>query len=766
MTVDVSNCDKEPIHIPGYIQPHGALVAIQSNGSLNELLYKSANCKEFLGDSDRIHEILESLDLDRLKSSETQIERKSLLSLKASYTAFGNARGKASERIAVFDFDVIAHKNKAGYLILEFEKSQSTYQANQSLLPSYPEIQETLNQIENSLGLEDLCFRTVQSVKELSGFHRVMIYQFDSNWNGKVITEAKDPHQEAFLGLQYPASDIPAPARELYKRNWLRLIPNVNYSPVEILKKDEPNSLPPLDLSFSVLRSVSPMHLQYLKNMKVGASMSVSIMREGELWGLIAFHHDEPRYLPYELRQGLELIGKFFSLQLAAKRKTENIAYKQKLKSIQSRLTLAMRKESHFLGGLIKDASLNLLELVDGASGAAIVYRNQLQLIGKTPAHSQIQALTDWLRKRKPANPFYVTNSLSQEYPPALDFPDSACGLLCLTIPEPELGFVLWFKPEVLQTVNWGGDPKKPMELSHAGTTLNPRRSFSLWKETVRLQSLPFQSEELEVIETLRHNIIEIDLERQVVSTLKSNEELDEFAHVISHDLKEPLRGIRNLAEFLESDAGTRLDESEHSNLREIKSLSEKGTRLISELYEYSKLGRVELAVDQIDLHAILLDVLDRLSSFLKERNASVQIPTKLPQVLCDRIRVGELFSNLITNAVKYNDNSNKRVQIGFEELNLNGGGLTTVFYVADNGIGIEQQNQKRIFQIFERLHGPERYGGGSGSGLAIVKRIIERHSGQIWLKSTANLGSTFYFTLAPGIVPRSYTGIVPKWVR
>jgi two-component system, chemotaxis family, sensor kinase Cph1 len=235
------------------------------------------------------------------------------------------------------------------------------------------------------------------------------------------------------------------------------------------------------------------------------------------------------------------------------------------------------------------------------------------------------------------------------------------------------------------------------------------------------------------------------DLEAANVELQQSNRDLDDFAYIASHDLKEPLRGIHNYSMFLLEDYGDKLDEEGRAKLETLMRLTRRMEVLIDSLLQFSRLGRVDLAMDDVDLNETVAEVLDSLGINLQAERVEVVIPHPLPIVRCDRVRVGEIFHNLIVNAVKYNEQERKRVEIGWID------GEPPVFYVRDNGIGIQEKHFESIFRIFKRLHAREKFGGGTGAGLTIVKKIVERHNGRIWVESTPGAGTTFYFTLAKG---------------
>jgi signal transduction histidine kinase len=236
------------------------------------------------------------------------------------------------------------------------------------------------------------------------------------------------------------------------------------------------------------------------------------------------------------------------------------------------------------------------------------------------------------------------------------------------------------------------------------------------------------------------------ELARRNEELHQSNKELDDFAYIASHDLKEPLRGIHNFSNFLLEDYAEKLDDEGRSKLETLMRLTRRMESLIDSLLHFSRLGRVDLAMDQVDLNEIVAEVVDSLAITLKEEGIEVRVPRPLPKVRADRARVGEIFYNLMVNAMKYNDKPQKWIEIGVER-NGSGGGLP-VFYVRDNGIGIPEKHHDAVFRIFKRLHGREKFGGGTGAGLTIVKKIVERHRGRIWLESAAGEGTTFYFTL------------------
>jgi two-component system, chemotaxis family, sensor kinase Cph1 len=387
--------------------------------------------------------------------------------------------------------------------------------------------------------------------------------------------------------------------------------------------------------------------------------------------------------------------------------------------------------------------------------------------MGKTPEEADLKDLLEWIGSKTESNIFH-TNALSKDYPAAEKFQDCASGLLALTISKARKNFILWFRPEVTQTVNWGGDPDQPVAIdADRGCRLAPRKSFELWQEIVRGSSLPWKPCEIEAVAELRNAIVGIvlrhadELAEINIELQRSNQELDAFAYIASHDLKEPLRGIHNYSSFLLEDYAHTLEDEGISKLETLIRLTQRMEDLIDSLLHFSRIGRVELAKQQIDLNEQVKTVIEMLGISRQETSVDICIPQSLPSILCDRAQVNELFVNLISNAIKYNDKTEKWVEVGFldaanipepcpVEVKENNLQSAIVFYVQDNGIGIREKHLDVIFRIFKRLHGPSQYGGGTGAGLTIAKKIVERHGGIIWVKSIYGEGTTFYFTL-PG---------------
>ncbi|MCJ8280213.1 MAG: ATP-binding protein [Rivularia sp. ALOHA_DT_140] len=752
--VNLTNCDREQIHIPDSIQSHGVIFVLKPVDFT--VLQVSKNIQSLLGYSPE--DVLNQPLLNLLSESDiNSIER----CLAEDFDHVNPLKISLTIQDNIQYFDAIVHQYKE-LVILELEPTLEREYVN--FVKFYNLVNSCVAKIQATQTVLDCCNVIVKEIKKLTGFDRVMVYRFNDDGSGNIIAESKIDKMIPYLGLRYPATDIPLQARQLYINNWLRIISDVNYQPVEIIPTLNPLTKKNIDLSFSSLRSVSPIHIEYLKNMGVTASMSISIIRNQQLWGLIACHHSQPKYVSFEVRTVCEFLGKILSAELIEKQDNQELDSRIKIKNISKYFVERISQTDNFIDALIREEQ-KLLDIV-AATGVVVCSKDDFISIGEVPEKTEVQYLLNWVDNQTKDNIFH-TNTLPILYPQAEKYKDVASGLLALVISRTQRIYILWFRPEVIQTVDWGGNPTKSVEkLPDGEIRIHPRKSFALWQETVQNSSLPWKKSEIEAVAELRSAIVSIvlnkadELAKINIELERSNNELDAFAYIASHDLKEPLRGIHNYSSFLMEDYAEVLDEEGISKLQTLIRLTQRMEDLIDSLLHFSRLGRAELSFEETNLNDTLDNVLDVIKVSQLSNSIDISIPRTLPIVSCDRVQINELLTNLISNAIKYNRNPQKIVEIGFidtpeqlEQLNplihqkLKYQNQVTI-YVKDNGIGIPEKHFDNIFRIFKRLHGKKDYGGGTGAGLTIAKKIIARHGGEIWLKSKVGVGTTFYFSL------------------
>jgi two-component system, chemotaxis family, sensor kinase Cph1 len=757
--VSLTNCDREPIHIPNAIQSHGVLLTFTQTDL--QILQISQNSQALLGRSpaDLLGQPLSEL-MDRSQIAAIQscinADFENVNPLRLSLQIDGKSEL----------FEGIVHRSD-GVIVLELERlaiaTNATIDTQQGVnfFDFYKFVKAPIDRLQTTQTLAELAQQTVTTIRMLTGFDRVMLYRFAPDGSGHVIAEAKTDRIDSFLGLHYPASDIPQQAKELYRLNLLRIIPDIQYVPVAIEPSLNPATDKPLDLSMSVLRSVSPMHLEYLHNMGVRASMSISILRDRQLWGLIACHHYAPKQLSYETRTICEFLGQVISFEVGAKSDAEDSDYKLQIQTTQARFVNTIASCQTLREGFDRNPT-DLMALV-GATGVVFCERGQVACFGNTPPPDTIPNLIEWIESQLSEEAVYSTNTSIDEYAALSPYQDVASGLLALRISRIQQTYLLWFRPEVLQTIEWGGEPNKPAEVGDDNRLrLIPRKSFELWKETVGRTSIPWKACEIEAALELRMRIIGIVLQKADELALlnteleRSNIELDSFAYVASHDLKEPLRGIHNYSTFLIEDYGDKLGEDGTHKLETLMRLTQRMEDLIESLLHYSRCGRAELQFVPVNLADVVESVIEMIE-IGQTATVEFRVLRPLPTINCDRTQLSELFTNLISNGIKYNDRDAKSIEIGYilpteshadlpDDLEIDRS--QTIFFVKDNGIGIRAKHFENVFKIFKRLHPAGRYGGGTGAGLTIAKKIVERHGGTLVVTSVFGAGSTFYFTL------------------
>ncbi len=473
----LSNCDSEPIHIPGLIQPHGLLLALDEATLIIRRVSENSGDLVDIPPVDLVdHPLVELLGSDQIAHLRMILGSHDLIRVNP-------LKLRLPERRMDLAFNVVVHRVD-GELVLEAEPIQD--ENGEEFRTFYHEVRQATSRIQHSENDRALCQVAAEEVRRIIGYDRVMVYRFDPDWNGTVIAESQDDRLPiSYLGLHFPASDIPAQARRLYTISRLRCVPDVDYTPVGLLNGETATTDRSLDMSRCVLRSVSPIHVEYLRNLGVAATLCVSLLKGGALWGLIACHHHQPRRVCAERRLTCSFLGEIIEAQISMRVEGAERAHRVKTSAIQARF-LDLLARSSSLDGLASDPT-SVLEFVD-AQGAAIVHDGNCTLLGEAPDRAEIPGLID-LMTASLERGVYATNSLSASYPAAEEFKDVASGMLGVEISRERGDYLLWFLPEYVHTVNWGGNPDKPVSFEDGGATLHPRKSFELWKRAVTLQS-------------------------------------------------------------------------------------------------------------------------------------------------------------------------------------------------------------------------------------------------------------------------------------
>lgn len=756
--VTLTNCDSEPVQTPGCIQSHGVLLVLRPQtltivqASDNTVALLGQSVPELLGKPVAVvlgEEGAAQLQAFLLRES---VEHNPLYVLTHRSIA-GNA-----------PLDVTVHTVDAA-VVLEFEATDRSAQREPDY---YRLIKHSVARLQSATTLLSLCEIAAEEIRTLTGLDRVMIHKFHDDGNGEIIAESRDAGLSSWVGQHYPAHDLPEPARAVFRQTWIRPVRDIGTPLAEMVPLAHPDTGRGLTMTHCALRGPSVMYTEYLQNMGVRAALTLAIRRGDTLWGLITCHHySGPLTQSYGLRAACELLAQIVSLQHTSAEEREHHTYRLQLEEVHRQLVTQAANE----GGLaaMVDASPTLLDGMD-ASGVVLFHNERWWRIGSTPSEAALDTLSCWLHAlpdfQSPTRPVYATDSLTRDYPNGAALADVASGLLAFSLARNRRSVVIWFRPEVLRNMQWRGNPDyEPKTLGPHGTRLTPRHSFELYTQSVRGRCHPWKSVEIETALRFRMVIMELIVSRAEelaalnIDLARSNEELDAFAYVASHDLKEPLRGIYKYAHQLANDA-TADDEEHRGRLSGLMRLTMRMDSLLDSLLHFSRVGRIALQLDTTDLNEVVSEALEMVDARRSEKKNEIIVSNLLPQVLCDRIRVREIFVNLLSNALKYNAQPVVRIDIGclapFERLpqaNWPAQATSTpVYYVKDNGIGIDARHLDQIFKMFKRLHGRDDFGGGTGAGLTIVKKLVERHGGMVWVDSVVGLGSTFYFSLQPPV--------------
>ncbi|AOF98496.1 HWE histidine kinase domain-containing protein [Sphingobium sp. RAC03] len=622
--VDLTNCDREPIHVLGTIQPFGFLIALTADWLVSRV---SANSAAFIGhepeallgqpisavfSADAIHMLRNRITLLRGPDS---VERIFSLVLMDGGPAF----------------DIAVHFS-GQLVVIEGEPASYDEMEASSIVRS---MVSRLAQVE---GMAPFLRDGARQVRALTGFDRVMVYRFAEGGDGEVVAEALRSGVDSFYGLHYPASDIPVQARALYLRNIFRVIADVKAMPVPVVPALDPTGAA-LDMSLCLTRAVSPIHIEYLGNMGVGASLSISIIVEGKLWGLFACHHYAPRLPTFAQRSAAELFGQIFSMMLESRERAETATYEGKARQVADRLMAAVAQDhdllsnARWLGDIIFDTI--------PADGVGIYIDGQMTFSGLTPDPAAFSAIVTMLN-RVAASQIYTTDTLSAVLPGAADYADRAAGLLAIPLSRRPRDYVVLFRAEQLRSVRWAGQQDKHIEYGPNGPRLTPRKSFESWSQLVKGVALPFAPAELRVAEALRTALLEVvlrlsdsaDQERQ-----RANEKQELLIAELNHRVRNILSLIRGLLSQTRDSAAT-IEEFIGTLESRVHALARAHDQITADRWSPARL------YDLIEVEA---------GAYLGERRDRVQLsgPNVLLTPGCFTV-MALVIHEMLTNAAKY----------------------------------------------------------------------------------------------------------------
>ena len=701
-SVTLDNCDREPIHIPGFIQPHGALLAFSAAGVLS---FRSANAVALLGDDiPALGEVLSAHHFSGYPGFHELIEA-------VREAPDGDVIPHAMDMAGSHgSFDVIAHRTDDG-LLCEFDESSGAV----PVPPGFVFVSHrAMERLKREQDVEGLLSAAVQELRRMTGFDRVMAYRFRHDDSGDVVAETLDPALEPFLGRRYPAGDIPAQARRLYVINTLRLIADVRAVPVPV--ESMAGNRQPLDMSHGVLRSVSPVHIEYLCNMGVGASMSVSIVVGGKLWGMLACHHMQPRRVSYTVRMACDVLAQVLAANLQGILAKQHAAGADAAASLRSRLVAQVLHANDITRALFSEAEA--LSAGFAAHGVVVADGGRLEVYGGI-APATGAALVQWLNERgSPPGRLVYMNAL-EELPEGLHSGlDVWCGMLALPFGAESSSWVLLLRKEQIETVLWGGKPEKEYTTGPLGPRLTPRGSFDLWRETVRGRAVPWSASDLENAQKLLDELVRAD----AVHAAEIGRARHQLMAMLGHDLRDPIQSISHTALLMQK----RGDDGQLS--ARLQSSSTRMQRLVEQVMDMSRAhsGALSFNMQPLDLVVVVQQMLAESGAVHPGIDFMPMLPPTL-KMNGDADRIAQVLSNLLSNAA-HHGTPGEPVLV---QLQARDG--MAVLEVSNSGPAVSAELVATLFKPFKSAATKSVTNrNGLGLGLYIAEQVVRGHHGTL----------------------------------
>ncbi|MDQ2823805.1 MAG: GAF domain-containing protein [Pseudomonadota bacterium] len=692
------NCAAEPIHIPGTIQPHGAMLVFDADGLLEAW---SDNVGAQLALHPRLGQTVQQL----------MLPAPVLAMVEASLVAIESGDAFPLSREVDFDatlFDCIVHAHD-GRVLVEFERRD----VGLDKLGAFAlKAHNSLDRLKRQKSVSALLQMATDQVCDLTGFDRVMGYRFRHDGSGDVVAEARIPTLAPFLGLRYPASDIPAQARRLYVLNTLRLIPDIGANMVALIGRED---VAPVDMSHSVLRSVSPVHIEYLQNMGVAASMSISIVVDGQLWGLIACHHQQPKQVPYSIRMTTDVIAQILAASVQTLEAHARTALIERAASMRTALMQTLLLGEDTLREVARHASficsaLDASALIVSQSGRHLVHGP----VDAATAHAIVKALpgvNEVLRERVRVEDWPVDARAHVGHWP---------GMLAMCFDPATEGWVIALRPEQVAAVRWGGRPEKIVEVGPLGSRLTPRGSFDEWLETVRGSAEAWTATHLLIAGQMQDELHRASIARHG----ETDRARAHLMAMLGHDLRDPLHTIQMAAAVLERQNGAPVP-----LIRRIQSSSDRMSRLIGQVLDLSKIASpvgLDIANRRIDFAHVVHDVVDEARHGYPDITFELSIEGAA-LVDGDSDRLAQVVSNLLGNARAHG-------QVGEPiHVTLRDSAGQVQLVVSNVAAPLGADAIRQLYTPFKQASQTQtRNRGGMGLGLYIVERIVTGHAGTI----------------------------------
>ena len=743
-TAQLQNCEDEAIHLIESVQSFGYVIAIDPESKKIQVVSENINDLFKVEITPNHTLITELIDIPSQEAPTFQ-------------TIYETVKGGNTRRAYQWKFaknalwldswekegsGVVFDSN--GLLVIELEPTpQLSYEAAQQWVPMDVDLRTLLPDVDGCKSINDVADAIAQVFKKYIGFSSVMVYQFDKDYCGEVIGEATVASSRSFKGLKFPASDIPSQARELYLKNRVRCVFDVEEKPIGLQPSVKESGRPEVDLSMSMVRSVSPVHITYLKNMGIRSSFSVSLVFEGNLWGLLACHNNEPKYIDQKKRLVCESLGHLYAWQLHTKglhEKKEQFQIRQrKLNSIIHQLT-----SYHNPLEAITQKEAGLLDVAN-ASGMAVITPFDKYLVGRTPPEKTLTRLLDKLVITNSEESIAI-NKLGNEVTDEYDL--NGIRGMYISCVSAKLGYyTVWFREPRDKTIRWAGEEAAKKDI---GKSLTPRNSFDMYLQSVADESVEWTEDDQLIIEGFDHLFIpyalslKASLDKQISKLEELDKAKDQFLASISHELRSPLNSIAGWTDLALMDVKN-VDRMTDA-LGVIKRAASTQAALINDILDLSRIisGTMKLSIHSLNIASSISEVAKSFEAGFASKNIklSINCEDEYTQILGDNLRIKQVINNLLSNALKFTSKGGTVHVRGKREHS------NYLFRVKDNGKGMTQEQIARVFERFYQGKN-EHNKHGLGLGLSIVKSLVEMHGGEIYAESDGlNSGTTFFVSL------------------
>ncbi|MBL3656364.1 ATP-binding protein [Fulvivirga sediminis] len=744
-SLDFDHCEDEPIHIPESIQGYGYLFGINFESGIIAII--SENVQGLLAESQIIgsnfYDLIDGSDyLSFLKETYQRAQKQGVrlpvqLNLKASYIKDQKA----------LDYYAVVYESSQ-YMVIELEPAgefREAYSATQfmklyatSVAPKF-KAYKTLAQMADEI---------VSTIKYVSGYDRVVLFKFNDDNTGKVIAEAKEEDMDSYMDLMYPATDIPKQARALYKKNWVRLTPDVNLEPSIIIPEVKVAGREPLDMTKSLLRSLSPIHLQYVRNQGLEASMSMSLVTHDHLWGIISCHNRKPKYIPQNVRLECENLSQLFSWHLYAKEEELTINRKKVTeKSINSMLDKTSSNQP--IVDVFRNNEKEVLEMTD-TDGFLFYTESEIIKLGTVPDLEVLQEIYDGCCAN--GKETLVTRDVREWYDNE-DKLNGIRGVLLAPLVENKSYFTAWFRKEKVIEEKWAGVPEEKSAHSPKKERLMPRSSFNVHRRTIRNKSKEWNTNDIETAERFNKvfmaHVLEVqDLMRQNIDQLQQQSKYkNEFLATLAHELRNPLTPLTVGITLLEEGEN---DPMETKIIGTMKRQLSHMTTLIDDLMDVSRItqGKVKLEKERLTINNIINNAIETCQRLLEEKSHELQLnlADEDIELYGDNTRLTQVFVNIINNAAKYTDVGGI-IAITVEQQEDD----KVSVKIKDNGAGISKDKLDSIFTMFTQIDAySTKTKGGLGIGLTLVEKLVTLHDGEITARSDGEGEGTEFEVMLP----------------